>query len=569
MFLVTITKNGVAQNLQSNKVEEFNLHSFKVTVVTDQFLSDFITESDGFSVIESPLISTPDFRNIIYSQITYDSKNNNITINKSTTSGRPVYYHINSDGEFFCSTHISLLRSAGVPIEENVAVLPEFFVFRFVMPPNTLYKNIFQLHSGDQLLINFKNNKTYLSSIFHYIPPEPKQQNDITPIIKQTLTILNKSIQSLEPLNSKISVLLSGGLDSSILFKICQNNFHTDTTFSTGFPFEDPSNNVEKEYSLTAANYFQTKHHFIETTPEEYLNGFLEAVSKAEQPVHHLQSVPLYLLFKRIPENKNIVVSGLGADDLFGTSTQYNLFRIKRNLLLKLLTKYQNLIFIKYFIEKNKNYRTAVHDYKQATFPITDTDNNLIWSLGVHGDQNWAMNYFKVTKKEIIQNRYEEIKKSLDRPIYDIISILLFLGSASATQAIWSKLGEGEKKILYYPYTNIDLINYIFSVPWNIKLKKPKNILRHIARQIEIPKEIIYRPKSAFGVNPKLWGQKDCIFESLIPLTTQCFAEEEIRNMQSTDLHRAMTYWNMLNYSIWKRVCINNEPVDVLIEESR
>ena len=180
MFLITITKNGVAQNFQSGKIEEFNLHSFKITIVTDQFLSDFFNQANGFSIIESPLNFTSDYRNIIFSQVSYDSKTDSFSVSKSTISGRPLYYHLNAAGEFFCSTHISLLKTAGIPIEENVEVLPEFFVFRFVIPPNTLYKNIFQLHSGDQLHIQFKNNKAYASNLLHFIPPEPRQQNDIS-----------------------------------------------------------------------------------------------------------------------------------------------------------------------------------------------------------------------------------------------------------------------------------------------------------------------------------------------------------------------------------------------------
>ena len=219
-----------------------------------------------------------------------------LTSQKSTISGRPIYYHINSAGEFFCSTHISLLRSAGVPIQENTDVLPEFFVYRFVMPPNTLYKDIFQLFTGDQLQIKIENNKATISGISHYIPPEPEDKNNINHIIEQTYNYLNNSVKTLDPLNKKISVLLSGGLDSSILFKICQKNFKTDTTFSTGFPFEDPKNNIEKEYSLSAANLFKTKHLFLDMTSEDYLHGFLEAISKAEVPVHHLQSVPIYLI---------------------------------------------------------------------------------------------------------------------------------------------------------------------------------------------------------------------------------------------------------------------------------
>lgn len=570
MFLVALTRDGVAQNFQSFKVEEFNLHSSKATVITDNLLSDFVTESDGFSVIESPLISTSDFRNIIFLKVTYNNKNDSFNILKSTISGRPIYYHINSAGEFFCSTHISLLRSAGVPIKENTNVLPEFFIYRFVMPPNTLYKDIFQLFTGDQLQIKIKYNKAAISGIYHYIPPEPEDKKNINLVIDQTYNYLNNSVETLDPLNKKISVMLSGGLDSSILFKICQKNFKTDTTFATGFPFENPKNNIEKEYSLSAASLFKTKHLFLDMTSENYLHGFLESIAKAELPVHHLQSVPIYLLFKKIPDANNIVISGLGADDLFGTITQYNQFHVERSFLFKLFVKYVKSKYIKYlldFIKKDwHNYAMIQENYRKSTIPIADTDN-LIWSISAHGSEEWTTHHFNITKEDIIRYRYNEFKKFHDRSIYDIISLWLFLGSASTTQAIWSKLGESENKILYYPYTHIDLINYAFSIPWDVKLKKPKNILRFVAHKLDIPEEIINRQKSGFGIKPELWAQKGGTFESLLPLTKKSFNEYEIRNIQSSDLKKAMTYWNMLNYSIWKRICIDNEPVEALLEE--
>ena len=121
MFLIALTKNDIAQNFQSMKVEEYLIHSCKVTIVIDKFLSDFILYSDGFSVIESPLINTCDVENIIFSKILFNNKIDMISLFRSTLSGRPIYYHINTKGEFFCSTHISLLRSAGVKIEENIA----------------------------------------------------------------------------------------------------------------------------------------------------------------------------------------------------------------------------------------------------------------------------------------------------------------------------------------------------------------------------------------------------------------------------------------------------------------
>jgi len=569
MFLVALTKDDIAQNFQSVKVEESLIHSLKVTIIVDKFLSDYISEPDGFSVIESPLINTPDLENIIFSKVAYNNKIDTISIFKSTLSGRPIYYHINSKGEFFCSTHISLLRTAGVPIEENLCALPEFFVFRFVMSPSTLYKDIFQLCAGDQLQIKIKNNKANLHKIYNYNPPKLNDKKNINIITEQTIELLNNSIWGLNSRKNKMSVLLSGGLDSSILFRICQQNFKTNTTFSTGFPFEDPKNDLEKDYSLSAANLFNTKHHFFDMTSNDYLQGFIESISKAEVPMHHLQSVPIYLLSHKIPETKNIVILGLGADDIFGTMSQYNLFRIEKNFILKLLAKYQQFFILKYLFTLNKswqNYWYALENYNKSTYSKTDI-SNLLWSIGVYGSIEWTSNYFNLTKKDIINGRYKEIIKFQNQSIYSMISMLLYLGSASTTQAIWSKLGESQKKIFYYPYTNIDLINYAFSIPWDIKLEKPKNVLRLVAQQIEIPEKIINRPKSSFGIDPKQWAEKDGVFESVIPLASKVFDEKEIRKMQSTEPKKAMTYWNMLNYAIWKRLCINNEPLNALLEE--
>jgi asparagine synthetase B (glutamine-hydrolysing) len=570
MFLVSLTKDGIAQNFQSKNVEEFPLHSWKVTIITDTFLSDFISETDGFSVIESPYIHSPDAQKLIFSKVHFESKQNTLNVLRSTISGRPIYYHINPKGEFFCSTHISLLRNAGVVIEENCDVLPEFFVYRFVFAPKTLYKDIFQLRSGDQLQIKIEPDATRVSRIVQYTPPEPTKTEPVDEIVHQTLQHLNDSIRRLEPKKNNISVLFSGGLDSSILFKICQKNYQTDMTFSTCFPFENPDTNIEKEYSSSAATLFNTQHFFLDISSNEYLQGIIEAIAQAEVPIHHLQSVPIYLLFHKIPSTRNIVISGLGADDLFGTSTQYYQFQVERNPLKKFLIKYIQAAHIKYLLSilnaDWRNYQMIQENYKKSILPRTDS-NHLLWSIGMYGSEEWTLRYFNTTREDLIKNRYTELLKFQDRSLYDMISMLLFLGSASTTQGIWSKLAEKDHKILYCPFTDKSIIDHAFSIPWKTKLKKPKNILRYVAHQVEIPDAIINRQKSGFGVNPELWAQQGGVFESLLPLTRNIFKEKEIRPMQSSNLKNAMIYWNMLNYAIWKRICINNEPIEALTEE--
>jgi len=291
MFLITVTKNEISHNFRFSNIEELEFNSSKMTIVTDNFLTKFIMEEGGFSVVESPLNSPHDSKKNIFSQVKYDQDNKVINIFRSAVSGRPIYYYINNEGDFFCSTHIHMLRDAGVLIEENTKVLPEFFVYRIVTPPNTLYKNIKQLSIGDQLCIKIKDEGCIFRSLDHY--HFPTQDNNIRSIHESGEKILNLLSQSIEILDSckdNIALLLSGGLDSSILCKICQDIFKTNDSYSTGYPFEDPDLNLEKSYALSAGEALGLNHEYYQATTEEYLKGFLEAISLAENPLHHLQS---------------------------------------------------------------------------------------------------------------------------------------------------------------------------------------------------------------------------------------------------------------------------------------
>lgn len=155
MFLVAITHSGIENNFQNFNVEKFRKGGSIITVVTDNFMSKIVPEPEGFSVIESPLISNENFMGLIFSQVKFNESLKVLEIRRPTLSGRAIYYLIDSKGDLFVSMHVSMLRKAGVKIEENQSVLPEFFVYRYVMPPQTLYKNIEQLAAGGKLRINF------------------------------------------------------------------------------------------------------------------------------------------------------------------------------------------------------------------------------------------------------------------------------------------------------------------------------------------------------------------------------------------------------------------------------
>ena len=182
MFLVSITNNSIFNNfdLVNLSLKQRESHFMIHTVITDNFLSKFIVNEIGYSIIETPLLNISSDKKIIYIEIIYSEKERELSVLKTFISGRPIYYHINSIGEFFCSTHISMLKKAGVKIEENVKVLPEFFIYRYIFPPNTLYKNIYQLATGSKLNISLKNNKSEIERIdqYNFFENEPLSANN-------------------------------------------------------------------------------------------------------------------------------------------------------------------------------------------------------------------------------------------------------------------------------------------------------------------------------------------------------------------------------------------------------
>jgi asparagine synthetase B (glutamine-hydrolysing) len=559
--------------LKDMRPEEIKLAcGWSLTIMTDDFLSALKIQLPEVRVIEGPFLGTPDFENRSFSEIQVNTTDGAIQLFKSTIAGTTIYYHINSAGEFFCSTHISMLRKAGVSIDENRDALPEFFVYRIVMAPRTLFKDINQIAAGSRVLLKRRARGYEVAKVADYEPPTPDKTRgaySLRNTAASTRSILGETVRPLSTIQDKVAVPLSGGLDSSILLKICKENFDVDSTFSTGWPLQNGHPNTEREYATSAAEAFGTGHRYHEVTVEDYLHGFLEAIVAAEEPLHHLQSVLLYRLFRDgIPQSKTLVISGEGADSVFGSEFNHNLFRSRRGIRKILLsTPISNLVELAGFVSPLAKRITANgKTLQKQDIPLSDP-GNVIWSVGAYGSVDWTCSRFNTNKQDIIESRYSRLRSFENRSTYELASIVTLLASVWAAKGIWSKLGEYNRRILYYPYTAPEMLTFIYQIPWEIKLQRPKNVLRQVGSDLKIPTLILTRPKSSFGVEPKYWAVPGGWFEPLIPMTAKVLPEKDIRLLQSTSLESAHTFWNLLNYTIWQRIMINNETLSSLTSE--
>lgn len=557
-------------------VREFIIDSLYCRVAVDGFLSELVSCENGFSLRESPLAGCADSAEIIFSELRYRSDLKSLTITKPTISGRPIYYMLGREGEFICATHPSLFRKAGIRLEENPDALPEFFVYRYVMPPRTLYKDIAQVAAGEKIEIEFGSTGWHAVKNESYIPPAGSGFPISCDVSLKTLDLITYSCERLRPLASETTVLLSGGLDSSILYRICGELFGPRKTFSTGYPFESAERNDEKEYALSAAREFGADHEYYEPHVSEYLHGFVQAISEAEEPMHHLQSVLLFLLFRSaLRKGREIIVSGEGADGVFDAGFGRNLHDPGN------LREFMRLVSGPPFLGLLKTLSRAtgrggriirsLYRNSATRAPLEDPEH-VLWDLDRHGDMPWARRYFEIKDAGILANRINSMRRFGKRPVFDIISILATTGNTAATQAVWSKLGEACQKVLFFPYTDSRVLDLAYRTNWNVKMCEPKHILRNVARRLSISEQIVSRPKNSFGIDVNRWAARGSIFEPLVSLAAKVFDQKEIRFLQNpAEYSKAVTFWNVLNYAIWKRLCIGGESVSALqgeLEES-
>jgi asparagine synthetase B (glutamine-hydrolysing) len=570
MFLLAVSKKSLKENFSSHNVMEMQDNGWHFTAITDNVLSKYTTEHDGFSIIESPLLPSPDFSKITFLQITYEKSKKLLNIFKSTSSGRPIYYHFDAQGNFFCSTHINMLRRAGVLIEENSSLLPELLVYRVVYLPKTLYKNILQIIAGSRTSIKVATDRCQIKDVAYYNPPEPiKENNSLSMAAGETFERLNNAIRLLAPCKDRLAIPLSGGLDSSILFKLCEDNFGINHTFSGAYTLDSSQRNTEKEYSLSAAKLFGTEHNFHEVSGNEFLKAFLEAVYLAQEPLNHLQSVIFSILFKNIlSPSEEIIICGESADTLFGPASARAILYGERRLFITLshFPFFQLLKIASNATRRGGSLIDACQFAKKRHLSIFDP-SSVLFDAGVQGNLKWVLESFNVTKEEINENRLNTLKMFGERSLTDTVVLSAYLTDPAMTEAIWSKIAEGHQKKVYYPYSDLEVMNYIFTVPWDIKLRERKAVLREVARKCNIPELIIKRQKSGFSVRPRHWGERNGMFEPLVPLACKVFDEKLIRQVQTGNPQDAMTYWNILNYAIWKRLCVNNETLEKLNEE--
>ena len=460
-----------------------------------------------------------------------------------------------------------MLRKAGISIRENVAALPEYFLYRCVMPPNTLYQDIFQIMLGGSLDVSF--NRSDLRVAHHYFVPAEQVPNHT---LFDTAEHIRSRIIDVLKANTTIQskILLSGGIDSSLVFKLAQKSVGVQHSYSSAYPFEKSELDVERNYAMTAAESFGSIHEQFVPSTSRYLEAVIQSIADAELPLHHLQSPLMYLFCKDcFSGTREPVVNSIGAGGVFGNFRSFLYHRRRPSFRLLNNSFGRSILRITRRLTGHGHYRLELmRDANGSNCPPSENDS--IWQWHAYGSYAWIKKRLGADWPSIIAGPANIVNHYYSKSIEDIWALYSLLGDETATINIWSKLAEACHQTMLFPMYDEDVLKAGFQLSWNEKLAPPENRLRKaIAELSDVPSHFINRPKSGFGVQRLDWAIKGGPLDPLIAVAAEAVDIDWIKELQREDRKMAMTFWNLINYGIWKRICINGESPEDLIEELR
>ena len=233
---------------------------------------------------------------------------------------KPLYYAELAGAVRFASSTQALLAAGGVDTAIDPVALHHQFTLHAVVPaPRTILAGVRKVAPATTLTIDRtgqKRERRYWS-LAACRPEQAMSEGEWAEAIHASL---GRAVEKrLSIADVKVGVLLSGGLDSSLLVALLAEHGVSDLmTFSVGFEDQPEERGHEFEYSDAVAAHYGTRHHQYSIPNHAVLERLPEAVDAMAEPMVGQDAVAFYLLAEQVSKTVKVVQSGQGADEVFG-----------------------------------------------------------------------------------------------------------------------------------------------------------------------------------------------------------------------------------------------------------
>ncbi len=215
---------------------------------------------------------------------------------------------------------LDLAEVLGLDTEIDVRALQHYTVLQYVPEPETLHRGIRRLESGCSAVIRpGEAPKTH--RYFHpRFAAKPFTSGDEQARYDEITAVLEDSVAKHMRADVTVGAFLSGGIDSTAIAALAIRHNPRLITFTTGFEREGFS---EVDVAVASAEAIGARHVTKVVSQSEFVAALPEIVWYLDEPVADPALVPLFFIAREARKHVKVVLSGEGADELFGGYTIY------------------------------------------------------------------------------------------------------------------------------------------------------------------------------------------------------------------------------------------------------
>jgi asparagine synthase (glutamine-hydrolysing) len=254
----------------------------------------------------------------------HDTDDGTLLLARDPLGVKPLYWTRVGDRLLFASELKALLTDPAVPRELDMDGVGRYLALSYVPGEATVFRAIRKLRPGCRMVVTPSGLRIERYWAWPDFTPAPALADaPLDALAEQVSERLAESARAMLLSDRPVGVLLSGGVDSSLLAALLPEELRRETrTFSIGF--EDGGHHDERMYARQVAEHLGTRHH-ESTVSMDLARDVPRVFALLDEPCADSAAVPAYLVAREASEHVTVVLSGTGGDELFGGYQRHRL----------------------------------------------------------------------------------------------------------------------------------------------------------------------------------------------------------------------------------------------------
>ncbi len=226
---------------------------------------------------------------------------------------RPLFYLVTRDGLYLASEKKALLPFLGEAQAVDAASLSHYLTLQYVPENGTMHRGICRVGAGESF--STLPGGVFATRRYHQPAFRPAPVDDDEALYREIRDALRESVRLHMRADVPVGAFLSSGLDSTAIVAFAREVNPDLATFTVGFDVEGYS---EIDIAQASADYLGVRSITTKVTAQQMMSALPTIIWHLDDPVADPALVPLYFLAEKAAEHVTVVLSGDGADELFG-----------------------------------------------------------------------------------------------------------------------------------------------------------------------------------------------------------------------------------------------------------